>query len=223
MDRAIGLAAATASACDTLASTFVSSLGRRLLCAHTTRLWYRCTRRTTHSCREELSEAALRETRTDSGTCSEGQHQDLTDPRPRLAPPLTPSTRDHNGRTMSSTAKLFSSPGFGHIDPSVGRGQLRKEIDAAMNRVDKLLKNSNIEAAERIQRIEDLKDEINQKKARIAEIKQPRSRRQRRRRRRRRASSRPSRRRGRGRRGPCRSGSGRPGTRSSGARTARRR
>ena len=72
---------------------------------------------------------------------------------------------------MSSTAKLFSSPGFGHIDPSVERGQLRKEIDAAMNRVDKLLKNSNIEAAERIQRIEDLKDEINQKKARIAEIK----------------------------------------------------
>ena len=72
---------------------------------------------------------------------------------------------------MSSTAKLFSSPGFGHIDPSVERGQLRKEIDAAMNRVDKLLKNSNIEAAERIQRIEDLKAEINQKKARIAEIK----------------------------------------------------
>ena len=50
---------------------------------------------------------------------------------------------------MSSTAKLFSSPGFGHIDPSVERGQLRKEIDAAMNRVDKLLKNTNIEAAER--------------------------------------------------------------------------
>ena len=72
----------------------------------------------------------------------------------------------------SSTAKLFSSPGFGHIDPSVERGQLRKEIDAAMNRVDKLLKNSNIEAAERIQRIEDLKAEINQKKARIAEIKE---------------------------------------------------
>ena len=71
----------------------------------------------------------------------------------------------------SSTAKLFSSPGFGHIDPSVERGQLRKEIDAAMSRVDKLLKNTNIEAAERIQRIEDLKDEINQKKARIAEIK----------------------------------------------------
>ena len=45
---------------------------------------------------------------------------------------------------MSSTAKLFSSPGFGHIDPSVERGQLRKEIDAAMSRVDKLLKNSNI-------------------------------------------------------------------------------
>ena len=37
-----------------------------------------------------------------------------------------------------------------------------------MTRVDKLLKNTNIEAAERIQRIEDLKDEINQKKARIA-------------------------------------------------------
>ena len=71
----------------------------------------------------------------------------------------------------SSTAKLFSSPGFGHIDPSVERGQLRKEIDAAMSRVDKLLKNSNIEAAERIQRIEAIKDEINQKKARIAEIK----------------------------------------------------
>ena len=71
----------------------------------------------------------------------------------------------------SSTAKLFSSPGFGHIDPSVERGQLRKEIDAAMTRVDKLLKNTNIEAAERIQRVEDLKDEINQKKARIAEIK----------------------------------------------------
>ena len=71
----------------------------------------------------------------------------------------------------SSTAKLFSSPGFGHIDPSVERGQLRKEIDAAMSRVDKLLKNTTIEAAERIQRIEDLKDEINQKKARIAEIK----------------------------------------------------
>ena len=104
--------------------------------------------------------------------CPEGQH-----PRPHraaareLAPPRTLSTRDHNGRTMSSTAKLFSSPGFGHIDPSVERGQLRKEIDAAMNRVDKLLKNSNIEAAERIQRVEDLKDEINQKKARIAEIK----------------------------------------------------
>ena len=47
----------------------------------------------------------------------------------------------------SSTAKLFSSPGFGHIDPSVERGQLRKEIDAAMTRVDKLLKNTNIEAA----------------------------------------------------------------------------
>ena len=72
----------------------------------------------------------------------------------------------------SSTAKLFSSPGFGHIDPSVERGQLRKEIDAAMSRVDKLLKNSNIEAAERIQRIEAIKDEINQKKARIAEIKE---------------------------------------------------
>ena len=52
---------------------------------------------------------------------------------------------------MSSTAKLFSSPGFGHIDPSVERGQLRKEIDAAMNRVDKLLKNTTIEAAERIE------------------------------------------------------------------------
>ena len=71
----------------------------------------------------------------------------------------------------SSTAKLFSSPDFGHIDPSVERGQLRKEIDAAMNRVDKLLKNTTIEAAERIQRIEAIKDEINQKKARIAEIK----------------------------------------------------
>ena len=30
----------------------------------------------------------------------------------------------------SSTAKLFSSPGFGHIDPSVERGQLRKEIES---------------------------------------------------------------------------------------------
>ena len=95
-------------------------------------------------------------------TCPEGSTQDLTEPRANA------STRP---TAMSSTAKLFSSPGFGHIDPSVERGQLRKEIDAAMNRVDKLLKNTSIEAAERIQRIEDLKDEINQKKARIAEIK----------------------------------------------------
>ena len=35
----------------------------------------------------------------------------------------------------SSTAKLFSSPGFGHIDPSVERGQLRKEIDAETERM----------------------------------------------------------------------------------------
>ena len=42
-----------------------------------------------------------------------------------------------------------------------------------MNRVDKLLKNSNIEAAERIQRIEDrAKDEINQTLAAIATIKE---------------------------------------------------
>ena len=104
--------------------------------------------------------------------CPEGSSQDLREPRPESTHHAKNAFDATNGQTMSSTAKLFSSPGFGHIDPSVERGQLRKEIDAAMNRVDKLLKNSNIEAAERIQRIEDLKDEINQKKARIAEIKE---------------------------------------------------
>jgi hypothetical protein len=72
----------------------------------------------------------------------------------------------------SSTAAVFTSPGFGHIDPKVERGQLRKEIDAAMGRVDKLLKNKNIEAAERIRRVEDIKAEICEKKSRIAAIKE---------------------------------------------------
>ena len=72
----------------------------------------------------------------------------------------------------SSTAALFTSPGFGHIDPKVERGQLRKEIDAAMGRVDKLLKNKNIEAAERIRRVEAIKAEIFENKSRIAAIKE---------------------------------------------------
>ena len=67
----------------------------------------------------------------------------------------------------TSTAQL----GLGHLDPTVERGQLRKEIDALMKSVDKAVANKELSAKDRIERIEDMKRQINDKKERISQIK----------------------------------------------------
>ena len=61
--------------------------------------------------------------------------------------------------------------GLGHLDPKLERGQLRKEIDTLMKSVEKAVANKELNAKERIERIDDYKNQINDKKERIYQIK----------------------------------------------------
>mmetsp|Transcript_30476 Transcript_30476/g.102800 ORF Transcript_30476/g.102800 Transcript_30476/m.102800 type:complete len:130 (-) Transcript_30476:59-448(-) len=71
----------------------------------------------------------------------------------------------------SAVSAAWNSATCGHLDPKTERGQLHKEIDGLMARVYKLVEKQDMDAAERITRIEEYKNLIWEKKTRVAAIK----------------------------------------------------
>ena len=66
-----------------------------------------------------------------------------------------------------------STIGHGHLSLEAERAQLRTEIQARMDRVEKMLSNPNQKqpAAQRIATVESIKAEINERKSRLVELK----------------------------------------------------
>lgn len=73
---------------------------------------------------------------------------------------------------MSRVAsRAWQATGCGHLEPATERRQLHDEIANLMSKIEHVLTNTDLDAAERIRRIEELKEEIWLRKARIADIK----------------------------------------------------
>ena len=73
--------------------------------------------------------------------------------------------------SVSAAQATWESAGCGHLDPAMERQELRLEIDEKMSAVEKLVRNKDLSAEDRIDQIEGLKTEIWERKIRISEIK----------------------------------------------------